>query len=329
VPPARARQMDMGPRRTSAQVSSPVPRPAASSPRAATDLHRGRGTGGILDLRHIGPTAPAPATASIQHAAVRTPAQPPAATTHERHIARFTDRFDHAKKFDRSPHINKFADSFGNPTLETLVHPAPAPTPAPAAPIPELPRLTTTQHEAMTKLVQPAPAPTPAPAVTSTTKPSWRPSLKLSPPPKRVLTTAAAIAILSGYIWLQNYPKLALQSASNQAGLNASLPGYLPSSYNLANTQTRPGLVTLNFRSPSAGEILQIRQSRTAWDSHSLLDNYVTKQTDDYSTIHGQGLTIYVFGQNQAAWVNHGIWYSIKGATRLSREQILKIAYSL
>jgi hypothetical protein len=134
---------------------------------------------------------------------------------------------------------------------------------------------------------------------------------------------------MSGYIWLENYPKLALQSASTQAGLNASLPGYLPSSYNLADTQTRPGLVTLSFTSPSAGEILKIKQHRTSWDSHSLLDNYVAKQTDDYSTIHGQGLTLYVFGHNQVAWVNHGIWYSIEGAGRLSREQLLKIAYSL
>ena len=134
---------------------------------------------------------------------------------------------------------------------------------------------------------------------------------------------------MGGYIWMSNYPKFALQNASNQAGLSASLPGYLPSSYTLSNTETRPGLVTLNFSSPSSTEPLKIAQHRTSWDSRSLLDNFVTRTTDDYSTVQSQGLTIYLFNNNQAAWVNRGIMYSIEGSSRLSREQILKIAYSL
>jgi hypothetical protein len=134
---------------------------------------------------------------------------------------------------------------------------------------------------------------------------------------------------MGSYIWLQNYPKLAIQNASNQAGVSASLPSYLPSSYNLSSTKTSPGQVSLSFSSPGAPDILKIDQHRTTWDSSSLLDNVVAHQTDDYSTVQGQGLTIYIFGQNQAAWVNHGIWYSIAGAAKLSRDQILKIAYSL
>lgn len=179
----------------------------------------------------------------------------------------------------------------------------------------------------MTKLIQQAPT---APALASHRRVSaWRPNLKLTPNSSRALTTAAAVTIMGGYIWLQNYPKFALQNASNQAGLTATLPSYIPSSYTLAHTDTSPGLVTLNFASPTTSSLLKIAQTRTAWDSSSLLDNYVIKHTDDYTTIQGQGLTIYLFNNNQAAWVNHGIWYSIEGATRLSREQILKIAYSL
>jgi hypothetical protein len=95
------------------------------------------------------------------------------------------------------------------------------------------------------------------------------------------------------------------------------------------NTETTPGLVTLSFNSPSATETLKIAQAKTDWDSSSLLDNFIIKNTDDYTTVQGQGLTIYLWGNNQAAWVNHGVRYSIEGAARLSREQILKIAYSL
>lgn len=45
--------------------------------------------------------------------------------------------------------------------------------------------------------------------------------------------------------------------------------------------------------------------------------------------MQGQGLTIYLFNNNRATWVNKGIWFSIEGADRLSREQILKMVYSL
>jgi hypothetical protein len=134
---------------------------------------------------------------------------------------------------------------------------------------------------------------------------------------------------MAGYVWFQNYPKLALENAGHKAGVAASLPGYIPSSYNLAHTDTHPGLVTLSFTSPSADAPLRITQARTTWDSSSLLDNYVVKNTDDYTAVQGQGLTIYLFGQNQATWVNKGIWFGIDGTGHLSREQILKLAYSL
>ena len=45
--------------------------------------------------------------------------------------------------------------------------------------------------------------------------------------------------------------------------------------------------------------------------------------------MEAKGLTVYLNKDNQATWVNHGVWYKITGTTRLSREQILKIAYSL
>jgi hypothetical protein len=182
-----------------------------------------------------------------------------------------------------------------------------------------MPHLAATQHAAMAQLSGVAPS----------TAPAWQPHLRTSSGSGRVLTVLAAFALMAGYVWLQNYPKLALQSANNRAGLEASLPGYIPSSYNLAHTDTSPGLVTLNFTSPSATENLTIAQHRTTWDSSSLLDNFVAKKADDYATFQGQGLTIYLYGPNKATWVNHGIWYSIEGAARLSREQILKIAYSL
>ena len=54
----------------------------------------------------------------------------------------------------------------------------------------------------------------------------------------------------------------------------------------------------------------------------------MTHQTANYLTVQGQGLTIYLFG-NQANWINHGVWYQLNGVAALSRDQILKVAYGL
>ena len=343
-------------------------RPAAAGgaavPMTASNLHsRTNPSGHVLDLRAgsgaSSSIAHALPTDTIAHQTNHTPAPAPHTAVHERHIASFTDRFERARNFSKSAQISKFGtdrfgniqdphkmyDKFGNPTLATLTSTsmagtssaAAAPMPdhhaaiVPASRVPEMPHLAATQHAAMSHMVAAAPAMTPAMTAPSGPTPSGRPSLNLglSPGNRRFAATAAAVAVMAGYVWFQNYPKMALQNASNQAGISASLPGYIPSSYQLTHTDIHPGLITLSFASPSVPEQLTIAQHRTTWDSRSLLDNFVAKNADDYATFSGQGLTIYLFGANNATWVNHGVWYSIEGASRLSRDQILKIAYSL
>ena len=320
--PARRLSLDLSPRnRTNAAAGKPLPKatPQTHARAAGAEaLHSRVKPSRVLDLRM------APAHIAEAHAAPQpkhdNPASAPNSTTHARHQARFSDRFEQARQVSRSTSINKFASDKPAPQAPILA--------ATAEQLPELPKLAVTHHEAMALLV-PAVPPTSAAPAKAAVNPSWRPHLDLSPHNSRNLATAAAVVLMGGYIWLQNYPKLALQSANTKAGLAASMPAFLPSSYNLKSTDTVPGLVTLNFTSPSASAALKIAQARTTWDSSSLLDNFVAKNTDDYATVQGQGLTIYLFNNNHVTWVNHGIWYSIEGASRLSREQILKIAYSL
>jgi hypothetical protein len=325
-------------------------------PKPAAALHSRVKPSHVLDLRSdasLGSESGNIALgAPVVHAPTRTPAAQPRSTAQERHIARFTDRFDHARKYSRSSQIahfgtdvfgniqdpHKMYDKFGNPTLNTLTHGATevrygphgqAEGHPPAAGL-TMPNQAVTHHEAMSRLVPAAPLPSASTATSAPPAPStWLPHLRLPRPGSRTLTTLAAISIMAGYIWFQNYPKLAIESAGNRAGISATLPTYLPSSYNLSRTDTGPGLVTLSFNSPSLPDTLKISQHRTSWDSSSLLDNFVAKQTDDYAAVQDQGLTIYLFNNNKATWVNHGIWYSIEGAARLSREQVLNIAYSL
>ncbi|HUC20824.1 MAG TPA: DUF4367 domain-containing protein, partial [Candidatus Polarisedimenticolaceae bacterium] len=145
----------------------------------------------------------------------------------------------------------------------------------------------------------------------------------------KIAAAIAAIGIMSGLIWLQNAPKLAFHNAATKAGIDASLPTYIPSSYRQNGTaNTSNGRISINFTNSSSQAPLSIVQRRTSWDSNSLRENYVSRQTTSFLAVQGQGLVIYL-DEDQANWVNHGIWYQIVGTSKLGREQVLKIAYGL
>ena len=231
-------------------------------------------------------------------------------------------KVEHARTVAKSRHIQKFSTA---PVLPAVIADPPAAA-LPASPV--LSNAAATQHAALARLAARASAAHDAQAEQRPVQSRRRdhiPTTQLG----RYAAMAASVAILGGYVWLQNYPKLSLHSAASKAGLSVTMPGYVPSSYALTSTNTAPGLVTLNFTSPSQPGTLTVAQARTTWDSRSLLDNYVSHRSNDYTAVEGQGLTVYLYGQNQAAWVNHGVQYAIEGTSRLSREQILKIVYSL
>jgi hypothetical protein len=210
------------------------------------------------------------------------------------------------------------------PVTQIVAAPAPAPLPAPQ-PEPQLPAPAATQHEAMQNLVPAAPASKEdafklaMEAATSAVKPN----------PMAVGAAALAVVVMGGYIWLQNYPRMQLSAVAGKAGFTASLPGYLPSSYKLDGPiNATAGEVSLHY-SASGLPGITVSQKVTSWDSSSLADNYVAAQDPSFASVQGKGLTVYLFGNGQASWVNHGIWYNITGASRLSHDQLLKLAYSL
>lgn len=152
---------------------------------------------------------------------------------------------------------------------------------------------------------------------------------KPAPKPSAIAASVLAVIIMGGYIWLQNYPKLAVRNAAEKAGIAASVPSYVPAGYRLGPVTYARGQITLSFRTATPDASLSIAQRRTDWDTGSLVENYLNQRADQYLTVEGQGLTIYLYDGNHATWVNRGVWYTIEGTNRLNREQILKIAYSL
>jgi hypothetical protein len=149
--------------------------------------------------------------------------------------------------------------------------------------------------------------------------------------PAAIAVSIAALFATGAYIWKVNYPSLAFKIASAKAGMSATMPGYVPTGYNLGSQiQTNPGTVSYNLINSSANKKITVTQSKTDWDSQALAENYVSPKAENYLALQAQGLTIYVLGHNQATWVNKGTWYKLDSPNQpLNQDQIIKIATSL
>lgn len=143
-----------------------------------------------------------------------------------------------------------------------------------------------------------------------------------------IVASVAALVVLGGYLTYLNLPSLSIRVAATQAGVDASYPNYQPSGYSFAGPVAfSPGEVRVNFASNTNDYSYSLVQRASSWDSQAVLDNYVTKETEQYATLQERGLTIYLM-ENKAAWVNGGVLYTIEGNAPLSSEQIQKIASS-
>lgn len=323
-----------------------APASAAVVAKSATQLHGAQvAGGGVLDLR--AKTAPAPTPAAAPAVKVDAPAPVKVETP-----AKVEEPVVTPAAVEVKPEAAPAAPAITAVAAQTKPA-APAPKAASATPpAPELPDAKSPLvHKFMPHPSQPSPTPVLPPAVATQVDAAKNanhiapPTPPQSPALQQALDAAkksnskslvlklggalAVVAILSGVVWLQNSPKLAFRSAASKAGISASLPTYIPSSYRQdGDVQTAIGQLVVKFKTPSSTSPLTITQKRTDWDADALRENYVNRQAANFLAIQGQGLTIYLY-DDTATWVNHGVWYQVTGTSKLSREQVLKIAYGL
>ena len=150
----------------------------------------------------------------------------------------------------------------------------------------------------------------------------------------RFITIASIIVIVAvavAYVVYLNMPALSVKVAATQAGINATYPQYLPDGYSLNGPVTyTDGAVSIHFAANTGTSKFDITQAKSSWDSTAVLENLVKKTVgDSYITSQERGLTIYTYGNGEAAWVNAGILYTIVGDAPLSGDQIRHIATSL
>jgi hypothetical protein len=135
--------------------------------------------------------------------------------------------------------------------------------------------------------------------------------------------------MLAGYFTYLNMPNLSVRVAAAQAGFNATYPGYHPDGYRINKVAYSEGQVGIQYVANGSDQSFTVKQEKSGWDSSALLANYVDPTSKGGYIPHSeQGITVYVF-DNNAAWVNDGIRYTINGNAPLSSEQVLNIATSM
>ena len=216
-----------------------------------------------------------------------------------------------------------------SPIVAPQASTASGPTPiAATGPMPQLPQAT---GQTMTQ-PQSRPMQLPLPSTDNASQDS-QPKQSKSKKVLKPVGVVASIALLFAagyYMWRVNYPGLAFKIASSKAGINATMPGYVPDGYSLkGNIQANPGAVSYSLTNQNSKKIA-ISQSKTDWDSQALAENYVSPKAENYLAVQAQGLTIYMMGSNQASWVNKGTWYRVESPDQpLTQEQVVKLATSL
>jgi hypothetical protein len=145
-----------------------------------------------------------------------------------------------------------------------------------------------------------------------------------------VSSASLAVLLLAGYVTYLNMPTISIRVAAVQSGINASYPDYRPSGYRLDGPIAyNDGQVSMRFAANAGPQNFTIKEQRSNLNSSAVLENHVQPKADnDYDTHTQGGLTIYTY-DNDAAWVNGGILYTIEGDAPLSKDQVLRIATSL
>jgi len=143
------------------------------------------------------------------------------------------------------------------------------------------------------------------------------------------LAALAAVVVIGGFITYVNKSSVQLQVASVRAGFQANMPSYVPEGYQKQPAQTSNGKVAINFVSPKDYSGFTLTQEPSSWDSQTLFDSVVAQSNSSFQTVQSKGRTIYIYGKNNAAWVDGGVLYKISGNAQLKGDQIIALAGSM
>ncbi len=146
--------------------------------------------------------------------------------------------------------------------------------------------------------------------------------------PTAVVMTVIGLALLGAFLWQVNATDIQVKLASLRAGLTASVPGFVPGGWSKAQS-LKASEGGVSYELVKDGKSLKVEQQKSDWDSQAVLEQYVLRRSTDYLALQSQGLTIYMYGDNQAAWVNQGTFYTLSGDHGIEQDDIIRMATSL
>lgn len=160
-----------------------------------------------------------------------------------------------------------------------------------------------------------------------------QPPYKLKKSKKKIAKNvgiSVGVMILVGLVGYQNIDNLQIRMASSKAGFAASLPSYQAAGFGVSNITTNAGQVAINFTDKNdVNKNYTVQEKSSSWNNTALKDNFVITADKNFRSLMTGGITVYLYGDNNATWVNAGIWYVITGNGTLSDNQIINLAMSL
>jgi hypothetical protein len=152
--------------------------------------------------------------------------------------------------------------------------------------------------------------------------------------PAKRLARSGALALsallIAGFIAYQNTANLTMRVAAHKAGFQANMPAFKPSGFAVGKFTYGNGFVAVNFHSNSDSRAFSLTQQVSKWDSEALLKEFVSSAPGkSYQTLQASGRTIYTYGNNNATWVDHGVWFNVESDGSLSTSQLVDLAASM
>ena len=253
-------------------------------------------------------------------------------------------RVEHAKHVPRSPHVSRYAVDRSALTLQPV--PVTVPAQTPPTTVQAQPAVRPVYADASTQALRQPLTPKAhstdifeqalARANSHLEKPISRRQAKVKRRKSlfggRALSISAAslaVLLLVGFFAWQQKAALTMRYAASKSGVAATMPAYKPSGFSVGKFSYSPGVVAVNFTNSRNNSSFALVEKSTSWDSAALRDSFVATRSRTYQTIDAAGRTIYTYGNNNATWVDNGVWYQVNNQGHLTTEQLVNLAVSM
>jgi hypothetical protein len=239
------------------------------------------------------------------------------------------DRQLHAQRIQRSKLISHFSPqsqqvqpitpaALPTPPAPT---PTPAPTPAATKPVPERPSAKHTKEAVLQRALERA---------DSHTQPAHKTPERRGRRKAVVAAAVIGIALLGvGVVGFQNPDTVKLAVISAKAGFRANTPSQQVAGYSLNHAAYGDGTVALQYCNDK-GQTYTITEKRSNVGADGLREQFTNAvEGTDYKVVSAGGKQVYLYGDQDASWIDNGIWYVIQSDGALTDQQLTKLAAGL